>query len=266
MEIPKKIHYCWFGGNPIPDDAKKCIESWRKYFPGYEIIEWNESNFDINVCDYVREAYAAKRWAFVSDYARFWILYHHGGLYFDTDVEIIKPYEDIEAAFMGCEPAKGKDEALANGIVINPGLGISAFVGMKMYKEVLDYYNEIHFDVYNMITVCQHTTQVFSKYGFKGNSGIERIEDITIYPVEYFCPMNFYTGELKIAPETHSIHHYSETWHTKKEIKFRKFQSKLEKKIGEKATKNIVFKLIRNLYCYGIMKTLKKLCRKKEKV
>lgn len=85
--IPKIIHYCWFGGNPLPEDAKKYIESWRKYCPGYEIKEWNESNFDINCCDYVREAYEAKKWAFVSDYARFYILYQYGGLYFDTDVE-----------------------------------------------------------------------------------------------------------------------------------------------------------------------------------
>ena len=103
--IPKVVHYCWFGGNQLPDDAKKCIESWRKFFPEYEIKEWNECNFDVNCCDYVKEAYAAKKWAFVSDYARFWILYHEGGLYFDTDVEVIKDMSDIIAkgAFMGCE-------------------------------------------------------------------------------------------------------------------------------------------------------------------
>ena len=94
---PKIIHYCWFGGNPLPDDAKKCIGSWKKFFPEYEIKEWNERNFDVNCCDYVKEAYAAKKWAFVSDYARFWILYHEGGLYFDTDVEVIKDMSDIIA-------------------------------------------------------------------------------------------------------------------------------------------------------------------------
>lgn len=95
--IPKVVHYCWFGGNQLPDDAKKCIESWRKFFPEYEIKEWNERNFDVNCCDYVKEAYAAQKWAFVSDYARFWILYHEGGLYFDTDVEVIKDMSDIIA-------------------------------------------------------------------------------------------------------------------------------------------------------------------------
>ena len=88
--IPKVIHYCWFGGNPLPEMALKCIESWKKFLPDYEIKEWNEKNFDLNICEYVKEAYQAKKWAFVSDYARFWILYHEGGVYFDTDVEVIK--------------------------------------------------------------------------------------------------------------------------------------------------------------------------------
>lgn len=93
--IPKKIHYCWFGGNPLPDDAIKCIDSWRRFFPDYEIKEWNESNYDLNGSDYVKEAYQAKKWAFVSDYARFDIFYKNVGLYFDTDVEIIKDMAEI---------------------------------------------------------------------------------------------------------------------------------------------------------------------------
>ena len=104
--IPKIIHYCWFGGNELSELAKKCISSWRKYCPDYEIIEWNESNFDINLCQYVREAYKEKKWAFVSDYARFWILYNFGGIYMDTDVELIKSIDDLVeyGSYMGCEP------------------------------------------------------------------------------------------------------------------------------------------------------------------
>ena len=93
--IPKIIHYCWFGGNELSELAKKCISSWRKYCPDYEIIEWNESNFDINLCQYVREAYKEKKWAFVSDYARFWILYNFGGIYMDTDVELITSIDGL---------------------------------------------------------------------------------------------------------------------------------------------------------------------------
>ena len=103
--IPKVIHYCWFGRNPLPPFAVKCIESWKKFLPGYEIKEWNEDNFDVNIIPYTQEAYEARKYAFVSDYARFYILYHHGGIYFDTDVEVIKSIDDIieRGAFMGCE-------------------------------------------------------------------------------------------------------------------------------------------------------------------
>ena len=103
--IPKIIHYCWFGRNPLPELAQKCIASWKKYLPDYEIKEWNEDNFDVNIIPYTAEAYAAKKYAFVSDYARFWILYKYGGIYFDTDVEVIRPIDDIIAKgnFMGCE-------------------------------------------------------------------------------------------------------------------------------------------------------------------
>ena len=93
--IPKIIHYCWFGHNPLPNSAIKCINSWKKFFPDYEIREWNEDNFDVESIPYTAEAYRIKKYAFVSDYARFWVLYHHGGLYFDTDVEVIKPMDDI---------------------------------------------------------------------------------------------------------------------------------------------------------------------------
>lgn len=103
--IPKVIHYCWFGGNPLPDSAKKCISSWRKYLPDFEIKVWNERNFDVKSIPYTREAYRLKKFAFVSDYARMWILYNYGGIYFDTDVEVIKPFNDIilRGNFMGFE-------------------------------------------------------------------------------------------------------------------------------------------------------------------
>ena len=111
--IPKIIHYCWFGGNPLPELAMKCIESWRTYFPDYEIKEWNEDNFDVNIIPYTKEAYENKKYAFVSDYARFWILYNHGGIYFDTDVEVIKKMDDIieKGSFMGCEKKVTKDSS-----------------------------------------------------------------------------------------------------------------------------------------------------------
>ena len=95
--IPKVIHYCWFGGKPLPASAQKCIDSWKKFLPGYEIVRWDESNFDVRAIPYISEAYDAGKYAFVSDYARFWVLYNFGGLYFDTDVEVIRPMDDIIA-------------------------------------------------------------------------------------------------------------------------------------------------------------------------
>ena len=107
--IPKIIHYCWFGRKPLPPLAVKCIESWKKYLPDYTIKEWNEDNFDINIVPYTREAYEVGKYAFVSDYARFYILYHHGGLYFDTDVEVIRPMDDLvgRGAFLAWDVIRG---------------------------------------------------------------------------------------------------------------------------------------------------------------
>lgn len=212
--IPKIIHYCWFGGQPFPDLAQKCIESWKKYCPEYEIKEWNESNFDLNSCDYVKEAYQAKKWAFVSDYARFWVLYHEGGLYFDTDVELIKSNDDIveKGAFMGCETI----DKCTPGLGANPGLGLGANPGLGLYKEILDFYQQKHFlkpnGEYNMTTVVEYTTDLLLKHGWIPDGHIQNIEGVLIYPPEYFCPMNYKTGRTEITSNTYSIHHYSASW------------------------------------------------------
>lgn len=208
--IPKVIHYCWFGGNPLPELALKCIESWKRYCPDYEIKRWDESNFDVNVCDYAKEAYAERKWAYVSDFARFWILYHEGGIYFDTDVEVLKPLDDIAArgAFMGVEAYGG----------VAPGLGLGAEVGMTLYKEILDYYQGIHYKDSNTVvndqTVVDHTTEIMKRYGWRDDGMIQEIQDVTIYPSEYFCPKNYYSGETFITENTVCIHHYSASWHS----------------------------------------------------
>ncbi len=262
--LPKVIHYCWFGRNPLSQSAIACIESWKKYFPDYEIKRWDEDTFDIHVCSYVEEAYAAGKWAFVSDYARFWILYHYGGLYFDTDVEVIKGFDDICARgpFMGCEYAKKHNSEQTNGVVVNPGLGIGAHPKMKIYNEVLEYYKGIHFDEMNMITVCRYTTDIFMKYGFAGEREIHCIEGISIYPPEYFSPMNYVTGETNITDQTHSIHHYASTWHTEREMKYEKQLKRLESKFGTKIAHNVLFRLYGNIYCYGLGKTIRKIVSK----
>ncbi len=220
--IPKVIHYCWFGRNPLPKSALKCIASWREYLPDYEIKEWNEDNYDVNRIPYTAEAYAAKKYAFVSDYARFEILYRYGGLYFDTDVEVIKPMDDIVAdgPFMGCEidPTDGKNCYVAPGLGlgVNPGLGLGVNPGLGLYKEIIDHYKDLHYAVDGQITetatVVTHCTEVLRCHGLQDVKGIQRVAGVTIYPKCYFNPLDDATGRLDITPETHSIHWYSKTW------------------------------------------------------
>lgn len=229
--IPKVINYCWFGGNPLPASAQKCIASWRKYLPDYEIKEWNESNFDVNIIPYTAEAYKAKKYAFVSDYARFWILYRYGGLYFDTDVEVIRNMDDIIAngAFMGLE--KKQAGATPTQLGVAPGLGLGVNPGLGLYKELLDVYDDKHlFSAFGKIgeTIVDITSKIIQKKGIKRQSdGFLHCGEITIYPEEYFCPKNYYTGELTITPNTCAIHHYTATWHKNTKTFIEKLKNRL---------------------------------------
>ena len=206
--IPKIIHYCWFGGKTLPSEAIACIESWKKYCPNFEIKEWNERNFDFSSCEYAKEAYAAKKWAFVSDYARFSILYNEGGLYFDTDVEIIKSIDEIvsRGPFMGLE----------DNCLVNPGLGIGSYKGNVLYREILEFYDNVHFlnkdGSYNLTTVVDYTTKILLNHGLKESTMPQTVEDITIYPKDYFNPMDMDSGKINITDNTVSIHHYAATW------------------------------------------------------
>lgn len=215
--IPKIIHYCWFGKSPLPKLAQKCINSWKKYFPDYEIKCWDESNFDINMMAYTQEAYQAKKFAFVSDVARFWILYNFGGIYFDTDVEVIKPFTHIidKGAFMGCETMCDKEHKL----MVAPGLGLGAEPGHPVYKTMLEHYEKLHYfigDVKNNETVVDHMTSILQLLGLKEVNIPQDIEGITIYPKEYFCPMSTEGRVMTITNNTLSIHHYAKSWVGKK--------------------------------------------------
>lgn len=247
--IPKVIHYCWFGGNPLPESAQKCIISWKKYFPDYEIQQWNESNFDVQGCDYIREACEAKKWAFVSDYARFWILYHHGGLYFDTDVEVIRSFNDIlaQGPFMGCEGLPENTSVMG----INPGLGLGAEKSMPLYKEVLDFYQSKHFLKENgeqdKTTIVDYTTAILSKHGWVPSNVPRTVAGVTVYPPEYFCPMDYMTGKISITEHTCSIHHYTASWlnHTEEKIAgiSRFFTSRFGVKTGYRIARIVDFPL-----------------------
>lgn len=220
----KTIHFCWFGGNPLGPDEMRCIESWSKYLPDYEIRRWDESNFDVGCCDYVAEAYRAKKWAFVSDYARFDILYRLGGLYFDTDVEIIRPIDDLicKGPFMAFELdyLHGKDNMTAVGLElsVNPGLGLFATPGLGVYKDIIDSYLCDHFIMddgsLNLETVVSRTTGILTDHGLEKRLGIQHVDGVAIYPAEYFNPKDFWTGEVFITDNTRAIHHFGKSWYS----------------------------------------------------
>ena len=204
--IPKKIHYCWFGKSPLPPLAVKCIDSWHKHMPDYEIIRWDESNFDINISNYTKEAYNKQLYAFVSDYARFYILNKHGGIYLDTDVEIIKPLHEIliNGPSLGIE---------TNGQV-NPGLGMAAIPNMSFINEIIDFYNALHFirkdGTINYNTIVFYISSLLHQKGWDGEAS--KFQGFRIYPTEYFCPLDYQTGKLQLTNNTFSIHHFAASW------------------------------------------------------
>lgn len=235
--IPKIIHYCWFGGNPLPQLALKCIESWKKYFPDYEIKEWNEDNFDVDIIPYTSDAYKHKKYAFVSDYARFWILYNYGGIYFDTDVEVIKPMDDIikRGPFMGMEKTASEDSA---GIA--PGLGLGCNPGLGLLKELLEMYSELHFinkdGSLNQTTIVKYTTDILVEKGLDLSKGLQFVENFWIYPPDYFCPIAYNSRKLIITDNTRSIHHFAGTWVSHKS----RYKNKIANILGQNITSFIV--------------------------
>lgn len=217
MAIPKTIHYCWFGHNPKPKLALKCMKSWKKYCPDYEIIEWNEDNFDISACPlYVRQAYEAKKWAFVTDYVRLKVVYEHGGIYLDTDVELCKKLDQllIYGAFFGFE----------DGIHVATGLGFGAEKGAQILLEMMQDYETIPFvlpdGTYDTKTCPVRNTEVLKRHGLVQNDTRQVLEeDVLILPSEYLCPLSYCTGKGKATKETISIHWFSASWKTEQEIK-----------------------------------------------
>ena len=192
--------------------------------PGYEIKEWNEDNFDVNAVPYTAEAYQAKKYAFVSDYARFWILYHHGGVYFDTDVELIKPIDDImeHGPFMGIEDIYPESYAYP---LVNPGQGIAVEAGHAFYKRLLDYYSTVHFLLpdgsYDHETVVRRTTSLLVDEGLEARHAQQQVAGIWIYPKDYFNPLDDLTGRLVMTDNTRSIHWYARTWQNRSPLKQR---------------------------------------------
>lgn len=219
--IPKVIHYCWFGRGPMPEIAKECIDSWKKFLPDYEIRLWTEDNFDVNICTYTAEAYKAKKYAFVSDYARLWILYKYGGVYFDTDVKLLASPKAVleKGPYMGTE-MNGDESPISNASVA-PGLGMAAEAGMEFIKTMLDRYDTYHFispadGSLNLKTIVEYTTELLRAQGFptKIKDAVE-CAGFTIYPKDYFSPRSIDGRKTIITPRTISIHLFTNTWNQK---------------------------------------------------
>lgn len=213
MSIPKVIHYAWFGKGEIPKKDLKCIESWKRYCPDYEIKCWNEDNYDVNKNLFIKQAYENKKFAFVSDYARLDILYNYGGIYFDVDVEVIKNIDSLleHKGFFGLGEAEG-------GYYVSCGLGFGAEKNLELLKDIMSVYENSSFILedgsMNIKPIPIITNEIL--YKTKGVSFDENkfynIDDVVIYPTEYFDPKNYDTGKINITENTLTIHHYDGSW------------------------------------------------------
>lgn len=213
LKIPKVIHFVWFGGNPLSPLAEKCLASWKKYCPDYEIVRWDESNFDVTQNDYCREAYESKKWAFVSDYARLKVLVDHGGIYMDADVEVLKPLDRFltEEAFSGFE----SDDIVPTGIM-------ASVAGQPLFKRLLDEYDDRHFilpnGAYDTTVNTKYITDACLDAGLVLNGKKQTVGGFTLYPKDYFCPKSWHTGLIELTDNSYTIHHFSGSWHPEDKV------------------------------------------------
>lgn len=206
FRIPKIIHYCWLSEEPYPELIKKCMNSWLTLMPEYKIIKWDTNNFDVNICSYTAEAYKEKKYAFVSDYVRLYALYHYGGIYLDSDIEVFKSFNKFlyHDAFTGFEDDQHIAAWLFGSKPNNP-----------LFKELLEYYDRKHFKIHGNLDLTPNVvpvTDTLKKYGLEFINQYQELKNIVVYPSEYFCPKNYNTGEIDITPNTHSIHYFNAGW------------------------------------------------------
>ncbi|MBR6114908.1 MAG: hypothetical protein IKQ10_06940 [Oscillospiraceae bacterium] len=205
--IPKTIHYCWFGRNEKSDSVLRCIESWRRILPDYEIAEWNEDNYDVHICRYTSEAYDRQKWAFVADHARLTALYRYGGLYFDTDMEVLRPFD----VFLDNEAFAGYE---ANDMLQMGAIG--AVPENALIGEFLAYYGDKSFlkpdGSPNMLAITSITTRILREHGFVPDGREALVDGMRIYPQIYFCPNNLSRIWGVPSPRSYTVHHADSSW------------------------------------------------------
>ena len=210
--IPKIIHYCWFGRGEKPELAKKCIASWRRFCPDFEIREWNEDSCDYLAIPFMAEAYAAKKYAFVSDVMRLIVLEQHGGVYFDTDVEVLRDISPLldDEGFIGFE----------NDQYVNSGQVVAAEAHHPVIQAMIEEYKTLHFasadGSLNTVGCPRLNTDVMERFGLTRNGQEQLVAGIHVYPADYFNPLDSITGKLTKTENTYSIHWYSMSWLPKK--------------------------------------------------
>lgn len=233
--IPKVIHYCWFGKNKKSKIMEDCIKSWKKYCPEYKIVEWNETNFDINMNEYTKRCYDEKKWAFLSDYVRLYIIEKYGGIYLDTDVEIVKPLDTL----LSCKCFFGFE----NNSYINTGLGFGAEPNNEIIKLMLERYYPLFFS--NEYIGCPVlNTEVLQSQGIILNGLTQEKNGIKVFSKEYFNPYDDSIDKLNLTSNTYSIHWYSKTWIDSK-VKMRAKITKVIRKIFGKNFINAIKKVIK---------------------
>lgn len=228
--IPKKIHYCWYGGKPLGRKEEKCIESWKKFCPDFEIVRWDESNSDMTENRYVKEAYQSRKWAFVSDYFRLNAVCDYGGIYLDTDVELLKPLDE----FLGCGGFMGFEDSVRVATCVMGGVR-----GHSFFEKALNLYQDRVFikenGEFDTTTNVDFLTGILLENGLVLNDKRQNIMGMEIFPKDFFSPKSLTTGKITLTENTHAIHRFEASWQTGRQ----RFNTKAAQILGEKNTERI---------------------------
>lgn len=258
--IPKVIHYCWMSGEPFPELIQECIDSWKKFLPDYEIIEWNKDNFDVNISSFTKEAFDMKKYAFVSDYVRLYVLYNYGGIYLDSDIKVLKSFNSLlnNKAFSGFE---SKERV---GVWL-----LASEKGNPLFKEMLNCYKNRHFIKGDGSLDLEPNTvllkPILEKYGIIFNNQYQKNEYITIYPRDYFCPLDGSTGEINITKNSYAMHLFNGAWLPVKQreynLLYKKYYSRIYN-IKYRCIFDALLKCFLTYRVYGIKEVIRKIFAK----